>query len=176
MSPEFFYLRMLCCRCQGTCLLLLWVSWRCSVFATVSHNLSSQYLDCRVSCFMSNSRVSSVCTVWVKGTGIRSWQLSSNCRKWTERFWSVPEWLEQTLQRREPSNQCGFHSTVTSCVPNGLKRAFLTIFSAWVIHTALILLCQSSPIQNTVVPNKQTWLYASCQQLKEIWWWFFHGY
>lgn len=112
----------------------------------------------------------------VQGIGLRSWELISSCKKWTESFWSVPEWLEQALKRWEPSNHCGFHSTVPSCVPNQLKSAFLTIFSSWVIYTTLTFLCLSSPIQNTVIPSKQTWLYASCHWLKEIWLLFLCGY
>ena len=110
----------------------------------------------------------------VKGVGMRSWELISSCKKWTESFWSVPEWLEQALKRCEPSNHCGFHSP--QLCPKSIEKSIFNHFQFMShLHYSYILV-SVQPIQNTVIPNKQTWLYASCHWLKEIWLLFLCGY
>lgn len=62
----------------------------------------------------------------VKGVGMRSWELVSSCKKWTESFWSVPEWLEQALKRCEPCNHCGFHSP--QLCPKSIEKCIFNHF------------------------------------------------
>lgn len=91
--------------------------------------LSSQYLDCIVSCFISNSKVSNVCAV----LGVRISELDPVSQSITARsqqkvlepskivrtnlvsFTGVPIQSHADSWRRKPSNQHGFHSAITSC-------------------------------------------------------------